>query len=179
MWCECLICLSAVDLEAVADPEPGPATHMQKGGRMFVLQIKKLPLSDIYWGKKDSFFPKTLTWSSRKLPFSCKNDQKKDNCWHSLKKRPFFPKSRTYKKSKCRPFLSVFWNNDPYPLGSWVAGPGSRPSLLPILPHPLIIPDVPKIKVAYFNFHETWKEIFNNIWVFLEMKHISYHRGHP
>ena len=28
---------------------PGPATHMQKGGRMIVLQIKKMtPFTDIY-----------------------------------------------------------------------------------------------------------------------------------
>ena len=36
--------------------QPGPPTHMQKGERMIVLHITKLPLSLIFTKEKKQFF---------------------------------------------------------------------------------------------------------------------------
>ena len=48
--------------------------------------------------------------------------KKNANIW--AKNGPFFPKSRTCRLYKNRPFLSEIQNDDAYPLPTGVAGPG-------------------------------------------------------
>ena len=51
--------LDAYILYFIVSGSPGPATHIQKGGRMIVLQIKKSPFSLIFtYEKKTPFFQK-------------------------------------------------------------------------------------------------------------------------
>ena len=85
--------------------QPGPATHIQKGGRMIVLQNKNIPFSLTYTkGKKDPFFSKTLTWSTRKKTFLSENAWKKNpfsvNHWLSFLKRTLFSYIKDIQKTQ-------------------------------------------------------------------------------
>ena len=66
-----------------------------------------------------SFEEGTVEYGENRRPF-----KKNANIW--AKNGPFFPKSRTCRLLKNRPFLREIQNDDAYPLIIGVAGPGVR-----------------------------------------------------
>ena len=70
--------LSTLTYAYIAGTYPGPATQMQKQGRMIVLKKKNIPLSLTFTrGKKDPFFEKRCLGAPENNPFSVKMPEKK------------------------------------------------------------------------------------------------------